>query len=118
MGHPVTSASSLLAAQLLRGAPDADAPWSSEEEAGFEYDDGVKIGYLPDSLIYPTAARFQEHAPPAVAPPAVPAGAAHVGGGEQGGLERVAAGGDSAALRVWAWRSCAWEARCSERPRQ
>jgi hypothetical protein len=79
-----------LAAQLLRGALDADEPCSSDEEAGFEYDDGVKIGYLPGSLIYPTDARFEEHGPPAVAPPAVPAGAAHAGG-EQGGLVRVPA---------------------------
>jgi hypothetical protein len=79
-----------LTAQLLRGALDADAPCSSEAEAGLEYDDGVKIGYLPDSL-YPTAAHFEEHGPPAVALPAAPMGAAHVGGGELVTLVRVPA---------------------------
>jgi hypothetical protein len=80
-----------LAAQLLRFALDADAPCSSEEEAGLEYDDGVKIGHLPGSLIYLATARFKEHGPAAVPPAAPPLGVVYVGGGEQGDLVLVPA---------------------------
>jgi hypothetical protein len=70
-------------------ALDADEPGSSE--AGFEHDDGVKIGYVPGSLIYPAAARSEEHGPPAVAPPAAPVGDAQEGGREHEDLVLVPA---------------------------